>query len=145
MKSIIAILLVFTGFTAMSQSKLNASEINSDWTLLSEKDGVKMYVQKGECQMGNVETPFTYGFLKVENTTNTEKHVNFNINLFYTDGCAGCDNNNGEYASITVAPNSSLEGGCSSQNGQLGLLIRNPLQTDYQEFTHLTLNDIKVD
>lgn len=144
MKSIFTLLLVFIGSTAFSQS-LNANEINDDWTLLTEQDGIKMYVQKGECQMGNVETPFTYGFLKVENSTTSTKHVNFNINLFYADGCAGCDNHNEEYSSITIEPNSVLTGECSFKIGQLALLIRNPLQTDYQDFKKLSLIDLKVD
>lgn len=144
MKSIITLLLVFIGSTAFSQS-LTANELNDNWTLLTEQDGIKMFVQKGECQMGNVETPFTYGFLKVENTTGSTKHVNFNINLFYTDGCAGCDNHNEEYSSVTVAPNSTIVGDCTFEEAPLALLIRNPLQTDYQEFKQLSLIDLKVD
>ena len=74
MKSIITLLLVFMGSSAFSQS-LTANEVNGDWTLITEQDGIKMYVQKGECQMGNIETPFTYGFLKVENTKIDDKNT----------------------------------------------------------------------
>ena len=136
----------FFGLSASAQqSKINAENFSSNWTLLHEVDGIKMYVQKGDCKMGDVKTPFTYAFLKIENTTNVRKHLNFNINLYYADGCAGCDNANEEYVSISIEPNSSLSTDCSFNHGELALLVRNPLQSDYQDFKYLQLIDLKVD
>ena len=145
MKNLLLVLFVFAGFASMAQQKINADQLSSDWTLLAVQNGVELYVQKSDCKVGNVEKPFTYGFLKVVNTTSEEKNVSFNIHLFYTDGCAGCDNPNEEYKYVNVPANESISTDCNFENGQLALLIRNPLQTDLQEFTHLSLIDLKVD
>ncbi len=138
------ILFVAVSFAASSQTELKADQIGADWTLITSQEGIEMYVQEGECKMGNVKTPFTYGFLRIVNTSSEAKNVSFNINLYYADGCAGCDNHNEEYTTVSVAANSSIETDCSFENGQLALLIRNPLQADYQDFKYLQLMDLKV-
>ncbi len=145
MKNLLLVLFVFAGFATMAQQKMNAEQLSSDWTLLAAQNGVELYIQKIDCKVGNVEKPFTYGFLKAVNTTDQEKNLSFNIHLFYTDGCAGCDNPNEEYKYVNVPANGSVSTDCSFENGQLALLIRNPLQTDLQEFTYLSLIDLKVD
>lgn len=149
LKNNLLVLLVVAlfGITANAQqNKISAEELSSsEWVVLTDSDGIKMSVLKSECKMGDVKTPFTYGFLKIENTTNVRKHINFNINLYYADGCAGCDNANEEYVSISIEPNSTISTDCSFNHGELALLIRNPLQSDYQDFKYLQLIDFKID
>jgi len=145
MKNLLLVLFIFAGFTTMAQQNFNAEQLNSEWTLLNTDNGVELYIQKIECKVDGVEQPFTYGFLKVVNTTNQEQKVGINIQLIYSDGCVGCNNPNEDYKMVSVAANSTVACDCSFEdNPELGLLIRNPLQTNLQEFENLSLIDFKV-
>lgn len=141
-----AFALVFVALSAQSQVSMSADELSNDWSFVKEENGIKMFIKTGECLMSNdPNKPFTYGWIKLENTTSTEKDVNFHFNLFYTDGCAGCDSHYEEYKSVSVPANTTLTTDCDFEINDLSILIRNPYQLEYQEFKSLTLTDLKVD
>jgi hypothetical protein len=146
-KSLLTLIaLVFIGFSAQSQVSMNAADLKTDWSLLTEKDGIKMYIKKGECQMSNdPNKPFTYGWIKVENTNSSAKYVEFHFNVLYADGCAGCDSHANEYKTVSIPANTTLTTDCEFKTPELGLLIHNPYQLNLQEFKSLTLTDLKVD
>lgn len=146
-KITLLLLLFISGLSVTvnaQEIRIDAEELTNKWTLFREKEGVKLSIQKGECKMGDVKTPFTYGFLKLENTSSEQKTVSFKINVYYTDGCAGCANTNEGWVTVTIDGNSTLSTDCSFDNGSLSVLIQNPLQSDFQDFSYLQLIDFKV-
>lgn len=61
-------ILIFSSFTSISHAQLD-----TPWELQSEKNGVKLYSSTKQCAGNNML------LLKLENTNQDEKHVNFSI------------------------------------------------------------------
>ena len=134
-------LFMFFGMTSFAQNKIEANDLTSEWTLLSSKDGVELYIQSGECTMGNVPEAFQYGMIKLINSNSTEKTVVYNIERHYSDGCVGCNKTDEDVSIISIPANSTITGNC--ENG-ISVLIKNPLQTMYLEFNYLQLTTFKI-
>lgn len=86
---------------------------DGDWELYKEVDEIKIYTKISDCELKK-------GFderrilLKIENTSNVDKTIEWDILLWYNDKCLTCNVTSGEYhRNIHVKSNSSLEGECS--------------------------------
>lgn len=145
LRSIITILVVMITTSLTAQVELNADDLSADWQLINETNGVKIYFSKQECQMGSVEQPFIYGFLKVVNTTGNEISLNYRYNLQYEDGCVGCGDSDEYDMYQRLSAGETLEGDCSFKNDQLVLLLKNPLQYMYTELKSVEIINIKVE
>jgi len=137
----IASLLMFLGMTSFAQSKIEASNLTESWTLLHSENGIDMYIQYGECTMGNVPEAFQYGLIKLVNSNPTEKTISYSIERYYTDGCVGCNMTEEDLSSIVVSGNSSIIGNC--ENG-FSILLKNPLQSMYLDLTFIQLTSFKI-
>jgi len=137
----IAVIFMFFGMTSFAQNKIEANDLTAEWTLLTSKDGVEMYIQSGECSMGNVPEAFQYGMIKLVNSNSTEKTVVYNIERYYTDGCVGCNKTDEDFSIVVIPANSTITGNC--KNG-VSVLLKNPLQTMYLELNYLQLTTFKI-
>ncbi len=137
----VAILFIIIGTTSFSQDKISANDLTKDWTLLHSENGVEMYIKYGECTMGNIAEAFEYGFIKIVNTNSSERTLIYNIETYYADGCVGCDTHEDEYMTIVLQPNSTIIGACDTGHT---LLLKNPLQSQYVDFTYLVLTAFKT-
>jgi len=145
MKTITSLIFVFVlGFTSFSQNALKSEDLSGDWNSILNQDGIEILIKKTTCQVEGVDKLFTYGFVKVINSTNKHKEIQFRVELTFTDGCTGCDNPNEDIKTVTIKPNSSIETECSSMDNSLSFLINNPFQLDHKELVEVLLNEFKT-
>ena len=142
-RSVLAIFAILSLGNVMAQNTLGAEELSSAWTLLKEEGDVKFYIRKDECQMGSLEKPFSYAFIKIENSSSAAKTVDFHVAVHFQSECVGCDANAETVKSVTVEANSSVETDCKFENGHLSVLIQNP-NFDSRVFKEIELMNFKA-
>ena len=139
--------LVFTlliGFTSFSQNIIKATDLNSEWTLVKDQDGIKMYVSTEGCKVGPLKKPLEYVFIKIENQNSESKDLYFQLGIHYDEGCEGCEEHNESQRAITLEANSTIECDCTFENGNLSYLIINPNYTDTKVFEGIELINFKI-
>ncbi len=134
----------FLGSLAFSQESMGADQIKNDWTLYMTQNGVEIYLKKEACDVGAKDL-FTYAQVRLVNTTNTEKSVDFNFELYHENSCVGCTNVDEYRKSVTVPANGSLEGDSSFAHPELSLLIHNPYQTGLGELESLKVIQLIIE
>ena len=140
------ILLVFLCFVQISAfgQELKKENLTNDWKLLSEKDGVKVFVKSETCQIQGAPKPFDYAFIKLENTTSEAKTIDFQLGLNYNGTCIGCSESDSEAKRKIVIPaNSILIGDATFERGELSYLIANhnsPNQLSFKSIQLIYLN-----
>jgi uncharacterized protein YcfL len=112
---------------AFGQSLVKADQLSSEWTLLGSNEQVNFEISRSECQISTVSKPFDYAFVKITNKTNSEVQVNFQLGSWFNGECVDCETTAETVRSITLKPNSAQIGDCTFANGQLSVLIKNPL------------------
>jgi hypothetical protein len=122
--------LFFVGFmlctsTVFSQEKLPVEAIKSDWTLFKEVKGVKFYIKEQVVETNDGRKPINYAVVKLENTTNKELKLLYNLEVHYNLGCNNCNQNSESRQLITIAPKSTVEGKVEDGNTPLSTLIVN--------------------
>ncbi len=126
-KHIISILMLVLSFNSFSQStNLKLQDLSNDWKLLHEESGIQFFVKTQECSFPGNKLPFVYSILKIENTNAEAKKVTYNYVHYFEEGCDGCDANGERTFTYEVAPNTSIEGTCSSNDPGLSGYIDNP-------------------
>jgi hypothetical protein len=129
-KLVIFCLILITSLSTFAQNE-------ADWTLSSQKSGVKVYVKYASCdQQSRV-------YIKVQNTTG--KEVSFTWKEHFVMQDRSVDVNSGDIKSLSLAASSTAEGKCGDD--QYLILVVNP--NDYvsmagQGFWELGIYDLKV-
>lgn len=67
-----------------------------------------------------------YVFVKIENTTNQEKTVDFSIALDYLEGCSGCSYDSEFRTSITLGAGETITGDCDFKSRGTSRIVANP-------------------
>lgn len=137
-------LFAFLIIGSVNAQELSSGQLSDQWTLLKEEGDIQLYVRKDECKMGSLEKPFSYTFIKIVNNGTTEHTVDFNLAVHFENECIGCVANFENTKHINVSANSSLETGCSFENGALAVLIQNPNFGDHRIFQGLELKNFKL-
>jgi len=109
MKGLFGILIlsltILTSFTSI--------EVSDEWEFYKEIDGIKIYTKTSDCELSRGYDERRI-LLKLENTTQIDKTIEWDILLWYNDRCKTCKITSGEYHRKTfVKAESSLEGECS--------------------------------
>lgn len=135
--------ILFLGNTAFSQESIGSEQINDNWTLLTSKDGVDIFIKKEKVDVG-AEKKFDYAQVKMVNTTGTSKTIEFNFEMHHELTCVGCGSTNEYEKSITIEGGSSLEGDAAFTNPELSLLINNPYQTGVGAIQSIKLVQLSI-
>ena len=138
-KTLILISLLTFGAQVHAQEKISSETLTIDWSQISQKDGVIISLKKEDCKIIGVDKLFTYGFIKIENTTNEAQNLQFIVQRNYTDGCVGCEHKDEYTKTVNIPANSTISAVCGSENSQLTFLINNPFQLDHKELVDLIL------
>ena len=85
-----------------------------------------------------------YAFVKITNSTNSVLTVQYTPVLKNSNECSGCEDSTENSVSITIMPGETIEGGCHSIYGSLGILLHNSAQPFNTVFETLTINNIKI-
>ena len=112
-----------------SQNAITADKLTQDWTLLTTKDGVEVYLKQEKCNVGAPEA-FTYAFIRLVNTNTSEKSVEFNFQMIFDNNCYGCGDTRETKQMLAIPGSTSVEGESSMKIGELALLINNPYQLE---------------
>ena len=128
-------LVVFCSFLIISFSTFAQNE--TEWTLLDQKSGVKVYVKYTICNQQSIV------YLKAQNATG--KPITFTWKERFSMGENNIDLNSGQTKSFSLAASTTVEGSCG--NDQYLELIVNP--NDYVSmagigFWELKMYDLKV-
>lgn len=126
---------------AYSQENTDVSELKNDWKLISEKEGIELYMSASKCEIQHTDKKFDYAFLKLVNTNNVGASISFQLAQQYSDGsCQGCDANAETVRSIYLNANETKLGDCNFEHGNLSVLIKNPFQNTFG----IELNSIEL-
>ena len=131
MKELVVFCLILIGsFSSHAQNE-------SEWTLLNQKSGVKVYVKYASCDQQSLV------YLKVKNATG--KQVSITWKERFSMKNRSIDVNSGQLKSLSLAASSTAEGNCADDE-YLELIV-NP--NDYVSmagigYWELELYDLKV-
>ena len=139
------IFALFLGNSAISQEMLNTSELNQEWSLLKEKDGVKLYARAEQCKVGPLVKPLSYVLMKIVNESSEYKTIYFQLGRHYDQGCEGCEETEENKKALNVSASTSIECDCTFANGELSFLIKNPNYADTRIFQSLELIDLIIE
>lgn len=127
---LVKLTLFFVGFmlftsSVFSQERLPVEAIKSDWTLFKEVKGVKFYIKEQLVETNDGRKPINYAVVKLENTTNKELKLLYNLEVHYNLGCNNCNQNSESRQLITLAPKSTVVGKIEDGNTPLSTLVIN--------------------
>jgi hypothetical protein len=128
-KSIFLIFTALISFNGFSQNEMSAEKLSAEWTLLTTKDGVEVYLRQEKCDVGANDL-FSYAFIRLVNTNPTEKSVEFNFQMKFDNRCYGCDDTRETKHNLAIPASTTVEGESSFKIGELALLINNPYQLE---------------
>ncbi len=113
---VIFTLILSTVFTVnlMGQNSYPAIERSTDWILYQESNGVQQYYKFTECNIPEEGFYREYVLIRLVNTTNSIKQVDWDIVKWYGEKCINPDGNIEEqHRSVLLQPNETLDGSCA--------------------------------
>ena len=116
----------------------------SEWQLVQSKDGIEIYWQNIDCTYHESLKPAVHANLKVVNTTDMDKTIQYNFGLQYEEACSGCGNDSEFSYSLTIPQNSELIGDCYNQIEGLNRVISNPNLQGGWEFKSISISSVTV-
>lgn len=128
----------------IGQNNINYENINQEWSLIANQDGVNIFVMQTECNLDERFKPSTWLFYKLENTTNQSKTIEFTPAYTYDEGCVNCDDNKEYSLKFTVNANETIAGNCSFMNRNLTYCVHNPNLSGGWTLKNINLNQLKV-
>lgn len=146
--SIFSFLLMFCAFLWAQTPDRNSVIIHStDWVQFQEANGVQQLYRFADCN--STESGFIgeYVQIRIVNTTNQAKTVEWDMKLWYNNECINCTDNNDEFKRIISIPaNGVIESNCfhngySNLNIYSASLKRMP---DEWELTHFEFRNFTV-
>jgi len=142
-KSIFLIFTAMVSFNGFSQNAITADKLSQDWSLLTTKDGVEVYLKQEKCDVGAPDA-FTYAFIRLVNTNTTEKSVEFNFQMIFDNECYGCGDTRETKHMLAVPASTSVEGESTMKIGELALLINNPYQLNSGTLESINLDILNI-
>jgi hypothetical protein len=136
MKNLFA--LLFIGLSVLSLSSQTTAdypiiERSTDWVLYQEANGVQQYYKFMECHIPNEGYHREHVLIKLVNTTNIEKQVDWDMVIYYGEKIVNPNGDNPEqHRSVTVPANGSVEGECKMGDKTLRI---------FSKFLNYTMED----
>lgn len=103
--------LLIAGISFISKSSHAQSQFSSDWTLVKEQDGIKIYTKLASCDRHTRDEQMV--FVKVENTNSEAAIVHYHLDQYYDGECKTCNDQNHEYSAfIDLGAGAIMQGSC---------------------------------
>ena len=101
------------------------SSAQAEWTLIQEKDGVKIFTKDSDCKPGP-EFNQDRKLFKYENTNSYRISMIWDFRLYNSQGCYTCNDESGErHHVVELKANSSREGKCLNiKETEFGLFVK---------------------
>jgi hypothetical protein len=111
---------------AFGQQHYPTDAITTDWTMFKQERGINFYVKKQDISYKEGALPVTYVVVKLENTTDKDAKLLYNLAVFYNKGCNNCGNSQEYRKLVEVSAHSSIEGKVENGNSPIVSLLVNP-------------------
>jgi hypothetical protein len=134
---------LFLGNMTFAQESMRAEEIGNDWTSYAIVDGLKVSLKKELCDVGAPDK-FTYGMVRLENTTNEDITLEYYFELEYENGCVACGEVREYVQLVTVPAGTTLEGDASFERPELTFLMNNPYQKELGALLTLKAGQLNI-
>lgn len=86
---------------------------SGDWVLYQETGGVQMFYKFSDCNIPDQGPVGEYVLIKLVNTSNADRKVDWDNVLWYNNSCINCENLTDEYhKSIVIPALGAVESGC---------------------------------
>lgn len=133
-----ALSIVLIAFLAIS------TNFPKDWSILYTNEQITVEYKEIRCQSNENGTDNNYLILKFTNKTNKTLQIQFTNEVHYNGQCVNCDISKEENnKSITLNPNETIEGKCSSDKT---LKVFSKMNTEFGKtsLTNYTIKNIQV-
>lgn len=136
--SLLMLCIIFLGLSVSAQESIQADKLTNQWTTFTTQDGLDISIRIDKCDIG-ADKEFTFAYLSFHNTTDREINVEYQLSAVYDNKCVACELNSEYSKSISISSQSSLEGVCGSESGQLTILLDNPYQVSMGDIKSIKL------
>jgi hypothetical protein len=135
--------LLFVSAHSFGQT-YNKADLTSEWQLISQQNGVEIFIKEQPCDLNKNGKPVIFSMLKIVNNTSDKKSITYNYIHQYDQGCDGCDENPERVFTIELEGNTQIEEDCSISNAGLSLTIHNPNVTSTWKFESVAINILSL-
>lgn len=125
-KNPIRTMFLFVLFSASSFSLFAQSRNVNEWELVNADNGVEIYSQRVFCDIQEGLKPFEYVVFKAINTSSEKLNVHLQFEIYFEEGCNGCQGKDETAADLVLNPGESIEGSCENLENKLAYYILNP-------------------
>lgn len=88
------------------------------------------------CDVQGSPNPFEYIVYKVENTTNSSLTFDLRFEIYFEEGCNGCNGSGETSRNLTLLPGQMVEANCENPTERLSYFIHNPGFSGSWNYTH---------
>ncbi len=142
---VIGLLTVFVLISVHSFGQTyTRAELTPEWQLISQQDGVKIYVKEQHCDLNKNGKPVVFSMLRLVNETSDKKSITYNYIHQYDQGCEGCNENPERVFNFELESNSQIEEDCRISHAGLSLTIHNPNVTSTWKFESVSINILSI-
>jgi hypothetical protein len=121
----------------------SAAYSQEEHTLITTPELRISYVD-GSCEIESGKLPYQFAFLKIENLTNVNLHVGFNIVVQFEEGCAGCNGNDESLYYLSLSSNQVHTATCATDD-KTKIYLRNPNYSGAWNFQELRIENLVVE
>lgn len=132
-KQVVCLIIISFFFSNISFSQ---SENQTVWSLAKKIDGIEVYSQRISCQDQNNSVPFDYIVFKVLNNSSELKKIFLKFEIFFDEGCNGCEGIEETSRELILDAGESIEASCSNFEDRLSYFILNPSFADSWNYIH---------
>lgn len=143
LKTIAVALIIALSGTLLSFNY--STDLNSNWSLLTEKDGIKIHTKTQEYKIEKDGIHQEYNLLKFENTTAKDVEISWKLDLFINGNCRTCNlNSPNEYEfKLKLKAGATIEGKIES-NDKRFIIFSTDLSKENFSKTTFEINNLIV-
>ena len=114
----------------------NSSAQSNDWQLMNTENGIEVYSRIVSCETEGFKIPLENIVFKAVNTTSASTSVNLEFEIYFEEGCNGCEKSDETSSKFQLNAGESKESTCSNENELNSFTIRNANFDGSWKYTH---------
>ncbi len=109
---------------------------SKDWQLMSTENGIEVYSRIISCETEGFNIPLENIVFKAVNTTSTKSKVKLEFEIYFEEGCNGCEGSDETSSQFELNGGESKESTCANRNELNSFVVRNPNFNGSWNYTH---------
>lgn len=114
----------------------NSYSQSNDWQLMSTENGIEVYSRIISCETEGFKIPLENIVFKAVNTTSKKSTINLEFEIYFEEGCNGCNRSDETSSQFELNGGESKESTCSKINELNSFTVRNPNFNGSWNYTH---------